>query len=189
MGSNPTLSATPPYKSIGYIWYRYLHTQRHTKRETLSIRRRSGASVGCQIGAGGLVGHLSSGAGTSQIQPSATPPRGTPANTVRSPSAASCIWTWANWPAIIRKIVDFPAPLEPTSPTFPPFCRTIEASMNRSWWPWCLLMLSRRIMGECDRRFLLIATQYIDPFRIVLRTSIPSSIPRAYCLKIIEVGV
>ena len=91
-----TLSATPPYKSIGYIWYRYLHTQRHTKRETLSIRRRSGASVGCQIGAGGLVGHLSSGAGTSQISDSGPHPRGTSANTVRSPVAALYTWMWTN---------------------------------------------------------------------------------------------
>ena len=52
---------------------------------------------------GGLVGHLSSGAGSSQIQPSATPTPGVPpANTVSSPAVASYTWMWTNDPVIFR---------------------------------------------------------------------------------------
>src|SRR4051812_31051852 len=47
----------------------------------------------------------------------------------------------------MRNSVVLPAPFGPTSPTFSPFWMPIEASMNRIWWPFCLEMLSRRIMG------------------------------------------
>ena len=50
-------------------------------------------------------------------------------------------------PAIMRKIVVLPAPLAHTSPTFSPFWRPIEASINRIYSPCRWVMLSRRIMG------------------------------------------
>src|SRR4051812_32594450 len=50
-------------------------------------------------------------------------------------------------PVIIRNSVVLPDPLGPTSPTFSPLCSAAEASMKSRWWPFCLEMLSRRIMG------------------------------------------
>ena len=64
-----------------------------------------------------------------------------PGSIVTTPSSGCSV------PAIMRKIVVLPAPLGPTSPTFSPFWTPIDASMNRIWWPFCLLMLSRQIMG------------------------------------------
>src|SRR5215471_16443487 len=53
-------------------------------------------------------------------------------------------------PVIIRNSVVLPAPFGPTRPTFSPLLSAAEASMKRSWWPFCLLMLSRRIMCVGD---------------------------------------
>src|SRR6516165_4210896 len=44
-----------------------------------------------------------------------------------------------------RKIVDFPAPFGPTSPTFSPRWMAATASMNRTLGPCCLLIESKRI--------------------------------------------
>src|SRR5262245_4834812 len=46
----------------------------------------------------------------------------------------------------MRSSVVLPAPLGPTRPIFSPLLRAAAASMKRIWWPFCLLMLSRRIM-------------------------------------------
>jgi hypothetical protein len=46
----------------------------------------------------------------------------------------------------MRNSVVLPAPFGPTRPTFSPLVRAAEASTKRSWWPFCLEMLSRRIM-------------------------------------------
>ena len=66
----------------------------------------------------------------------------TPRSTATWPSSG------CSWPVIIRNSVVLPAPLGPTRPTFSPFWSAAEASMKRIWWPFCLEMLSRRIMGS-----------------------------------------
>src|SRR5438132_14064444 len=68
----------------------------------------------------------------------------TPRSTATWPSSG------CSWPVIIRNSVVLPDPLGPTRPTFSPFRSAAEASMKRSWWPFCLLMLSRRIMDTWD---------------------------------------
>src|SRR4051812_2195804 len=65
----------------------------------------------------------------------------TPRSTATWPSSG------ASSPVIMRNSVVLPEPLGPTRPTFSPRCSAAEASMNRRWWPFCLEMLSRRIMG------------------------------------------
>src|SRR4051794_20705774 len=65
----------------------------------------------------------------------------TPRSTMTRPSSGG------SWPVIMRNSVVLPAPLGPTRPIFSPFWSAAEASMKRSCWPFCLLMLSRRIMG------------------------------------------
>src|SRR3954470_23542226 len=67
----------------------------------------------------------------------------TPRSTATWPSSG------VSSPVIIRNNVVLPDPLGPTRPTFSPFWIAAEASMKRSWWPFCLLTLSRRIM--CTR--------------------------------------
>src|SRR3954451_11155194 len=49
-------------------------------------------------------------------------------------------------PVIMRNSVVLPDPLGPTKPTFSPRCSAAEVSMKSRWWPFCLEMLSRRIM-------------------------------------------
>src|SRR5512139_670245 len=49
-------------------------------------------------------------------------------------------------PVIIRKMVVLPAPLGPTRPTFSPGLSWNEASTNRTWRPYCLLILDREII-------------------------------------------
>src|SRR3954465_11184754 len=63
-------------------------------------------------------------------------------------SVETCPSSGNSSPAIIRNSVVFPAPFGPTRPIFSPLLRAAEASMNRIWWPACLLTLSRRIMGS-----------------------------------------
>src|SRR6478735_11029533 len=62
-------------------------------------------------------------------------------------SVETCPSSGSSSPAIIRNSVVLPAPFGPTSPIFSPLRRPAEASMNRIWWPTCLLTLSRRIMS------------------------------------------
>ena len=66
----------------------------------------------------------------------------TPRSTSTWPSSGG------SWPVIMRNSVVLPAPLGPTRPIFSPFWSAAEASMKRICWPFCLLMLSRRIMGR-----------------------------------------
>src|SRR3954452_4169013 len=61
-------------------------------------------------------------------------------------SVETCPSSGGSSPAIIRNSVVLPAPFGPTSPIFSPLLRAADASMNRIWWPACLLTLSRRIM-------------------------------------------
>src|SRR5436190_6321347 len=72
----------------------------------------------------------------------------TPRSTATWPSSG------CSSPVIIRNSVVLPAPLGPTRPTFSPLLSAAEASMKRSWWPFCLLMLSRRIMCTGFRKKL-----------------------------------
>jgi hypothetical protein len=65
----------------------------------------------------------------------------TPRSTTTWPSSGG------SWPVTMRNSVVLPAPFGPTRPIFSPRCNAAEASMNRSCWPFCLLMLSRRIIG------------------------------------------
>ena len=51
-------------------------------------------------------------------------------------------------PTIMRKRVVFPAPFGPTRPTFSPGLSWNEASTNRTWRPYCLLMLAKEIMAR-----------------------------------------
>src|SRR4030081_61953 len=78
----------------------------------------------------------------------------TPRSTATWPSSG------CSWPVIIRNSVVLPAPLGPTRPTFSPFWSAAEASMKSIWWPFCLLMLSRRIMctrawNSCGRSYAM----------------------------------
>src|SRR4051794_24430476 len=61
-------------------------------------------------------------------------------------SVETCPSSGNSSPAIIRNSVVLPAPFGPTSPIFSPLLSAADASMNRIWWPACLLTLSRRIM-------------------------------------------
>src|SRR5262249_23035095 len=56
-------------------------------------------------------------------------------------------------PVIRRNRVVLPDPFGPTRPTFSPFSRAVEASMKTIWWPFCLPMLSRRIIAGRARTF------------------------------------
>src|SRR4051812_14534410 len=76
----------------------------------------------------------------------------TPRSTTTWPSSG------CSSPVIIRNRVVLPEPLGPTRPTFSPRWSAADASMKRSWWPFCLLMLSRRIIagrgtGKLRRRY------------------------------------
>src|ERR1700740_2623023 len=53
----------------------------------------------------------------------------------------------------MRNRVVLPEPLGPTRPIFSPRWSAAEASMKRRWWPFCLLMLSRRIMDSGEGRW------------------------------------
>src|SRR5436309_6589675 len=70
-------------------------------------------------------------------------------------SVETCPSSGSSSPAIIRNSVVLPAPLGPTRPIFSPLFRAAEASMNRIWWPACLLTLSRRIMRSSGGIFAL----------------------------------
>src|SRR6185369_7712468 len=61
---------------------------------------------------------------------------------------STATWPSSGWssPVIMRNSVVLPAPLGPTRPTFSPLLSAPDASIKRRWWPFCLLMLSRRIM-------------------------------------------
>src|SRR5437016_12256161 len=72
----------------------------------------------------------------------------TPRSTATWPSSG------CSSPVIIRNSVVLPDPLGPTRPTFSPFWSAAEASMKRIWWPFCLLMLSRRIIRTGPRKEL-----------------------------------
>src|SRR5882724_10409249 len=70
----------------------------------------------------------------------------TPRSTATWPSSG------ASAPVIIRNSVVLPDPLGPTRPIFSPFWSAAEASMKRIWWPFCLEILSRRIMSMRARK-------------------------------------
>src|SRR5665213_2907427 len=72
----------------------------------------------------------------------------TPRSTATWPSSG------CSSPVIIRNSVVLPDPFGPTRPTFSPLWSAADASMKRIWWPFCLLMLSRRIMGTPVRKKL-----------------------------------
>src|SRR3954454_32628 len=61
-------------------------------------------------------------------------------------SVGTCPSSGEYSPAIIRNSGGLPAAFGPTSPIFSPLLSAADASMNRIWWPACLLTLSRRIM-------------------------------------------
>src|ERR1041384_3925271 len=64
-------------------------------------------------------------------------------------STATCPSSGRSSPVISRNSVVLPEPFGPTRPTLSPFCSAADASMKTIWWPFCLLMVSRRIM--CTR--------------------------------------
>src|SRR5690349_18401953 len=70
----------------------------------------------------------------------------TPRSTATWPSSGS------SSPVIIRNSVVLPAPLGPTKPTFSPRLSAADASMNRICRPFCLPILSRRIIRDARGR-------------------------------------
>jgi hypothetical protein len=63
-------------------------------------------------------------------------------------STDTCPSSGGSSPVIMRKSVVLPAPLGPTRPTFSPLASAADASTNSRCWPFCLDMLSNRIISR-----------------------------------------